>query len=117
MNILKFIACAVFAMSFSTYAQFEGYGGADFTDAFKVEIAAHDQSPVIKSLIAEVEAKYEVTCDGFTTPDYPYIMNHMTFKAKCSGPAGKIKLKIHSKYATTKAGIVFAVRSYSVKVK
>lgn len=87
------------------------------TEAFKVEIAAHDASPVIQRSISEVEIKYAVTCDGFTTPDYPYVQSRMTYKATCIGAGKKIKLKLKSKYVSSPEGFLFSIKKYSVKIK
>jgi hypothetical protein len=115
MKNLKLIACSFLFISFSSFAQFDG--NYDVSAAFKAEISAHDVSPVIQGLIAEVETKYAVACEGFTTPDYPYLQNRLTYKATCRGEAQKIKLTLKSKYTSTKDGFVFMIKKSSLKFK
>lgn len=116
MKILKLIACSFVLISASSFAQFD-MGNVDVTEAFKTEIAAHDLSPVIQGVISDVETKYVVTCDGYTTPDYPYLQARLTYRATCLGEAKKIKLIIKSKYASTKDGLIFTIKKASIKFK
>jgi hypothetical protein len=116
MKKLKLIACSFLFLSISSYAQFD-MGSYDIGEAFKTEIAAHDVSPVIQGFISEVEAEYAVACDGFTSPVYPYLQKQLTYKATCKGEVNKVKLTLRSSYASTKTGIVFTIKKYSIKLK
>lgn len=92
------ITVSLFLLSLSSFAQVYD-GEYDVQAAFTEEIKAHDESPVIKGQIAEVEAKYKVACkDSLTTVDYPYAFGRMTYRAKCTSETAKVKLVIKSKY-------------------
>ena len=116
MKNLKLIACSFLFISFSSFAQFDG-GSYDVSDAFKAEISAHDVSPVIQGFITEVETSYGVSCKGFTTPAYPYLRNHLTYRATCLGEEQNIKLVLKSRYSSTNDGFIFSIRKSSLKFR
>ncbi len=113
MPMKTLITASLFLLSLSSFAQ--DYGGSyDVQAAFVEELKAHDESPVIKAQIAEVEAKYQVKCDGFTTVDYPYVFGRMTYRAKCISETAKLKLVIKSKYNKS---LQFKLKKVVIKVR
>jgi hypothetical protein len=116
MKNLKLIACSFLFISFSSFAQIDD-GNYDVSAAFKAEISAHDSSPVIQGFITEVETSYGVICEGFTAPVYPYIQNHLTYRATCTSEEQNIKLVLKSKYSSTNGSFVFFIRKSSLKFR
>jgi hypothetical protein len=110
---MKKIIAGIFALaSLSAFSQIVEFDDSA-SQAMKRLMKSHTESSTVAQIKQEVEAKYNVICEGSSSVIFPDMTKQVKYSAACKGNSN-LKLTVVSKFKAASESFDFEVKSYSV---